>query len=318
MPVIVGGNKVIDTPVSTIIDRLRGELAVRHIDKLRDVTPHGNNLVVTCPVHKGGHESTPACNILLVDKGDVNAGTAYCFACGYRAGIVRFIADCLSVSYRDATEWLLGFADYTIISDSERIIPDIEAVDDKKDNYSDLPIITIDELRSYDYTHEYMYKRKLTDEIIYKFEVGYDPEHKCITFPVYVDGRCLFVAKRSVYGKHFYMPQIHPKPIYGLDYIDSSPLIVCESVFNALTCWVYGKQAVALFGTGSKEQIEMLNRLPNRSIILALDGDEAGRRGVERLKQGLVNKFVTVLKVPDGKDINDLTKEEFDNLEEEI
>lgn len=317
MPIIVDGNKIIDTPVPIIIENLKNQLDALHIDKLRDIQYKGNNVVLTCPNHKDGRESTPACNVLIEDKDGVSAGTAYCFACGYKAGMVKFIADCLSISYRDATEWLLGFADYTLIGETRNVDFNLEDKVDEN-NYDELPTITLEELRSYDYTHPYMYKRKLTDEIIYKFEVGYDPKSDCITFPVYQNGRCLFVAKRAVKYKRFFMPQIHPKPLYGVDYIDSSPLIVCESIFNALTCWVYGKQAIALFGTGSKEQIEMINKLPNRSIILALDGDNAGKNGMERLKRGIKNKFVSVLKVPEGKDINDLTKEEFDNLEEEF
>ena len=317
MPVIIGGNKIIKTPIPIIIENLKSQLNALHINKLKDIQYKGNNALVTCPHHKDGMESKPACNVLLEDKDGVNAGTAYCFACGYRASLLRFIADCLSISYKDATEWLIGFADYSIETETRDIDLDLFK-EEKGNNYDELPVITSDTLKKYDYIHPYMYKRKLTDDIIYKFEVGYDPETKCITFPVYQDGKCLFVAKRSVYGKNFYMPKIQPKPIYGLDYIDDSPLIVCESVINALTCWVYGKQAVALFGTGSSYQIDVLNKLPNRSIILALDGDEAGKRGTQRLIEGLTNKFVTVLKIPQGKDINDLSKEEFDDLEEDF
>lgn len=112
------------------------------------------------------------------------------------------------------------------------------------------------------------------------------------------------------------MPAMVEKPIYGLDYVTDSEIIVCESIINALTCWVYGKQAVALFGTGSSKQIETLKNIPPRKIILALDGDEAGRKGTEKIKKALTNKIVTTLKVPDGKDINDLTREEFYKLEE--
>lgn len=114
-----------------------------------------------------------------------------------------------------------------------------------------MPIITLDELKSYDYIHPYMFKRRLTDEIINKFDVGYDPKTQALTFPVWVDGRCLFVARRRVNYKRFDMPEIYPKPIYGLDYLTTNEVIVCESILNALTCYVYGKEAVALFGTGS-------------------------------------------------------------------
>ena len=79
-----------------------------------------------------------------------------------------------------------------------------------------------------------MFQRKLTDEVIEKFDVGYDPETDALTFPVYVNGNCLFVAKRKVKYKQFLMPKIEPKPIYGLDYITENEVVVCESVIDAL------------------------------------------------------------------------------------
>lgn len=315
---LIVDNKVIETPIKTIIDLLRQQLFLLHIDKLDKIEIKQNDIRCTCPIHSGGHERTPSCDILLEDKGDVQAGTVYCFGCGYRASIVKFIADCLEISYRKAKEWLLGVVDYSLV-ENNRDIPELAIESQflplKHNNWSE---ISLDELRQYDYIHPYMFERKLTDEIIEKFEVGYDPKSDAITFPVYVDGICVMVCKRKVKYKRFEMPNINPKPIYGLDYLTDSDVIVCESVINALTCWTYGKQAVALFGTGSEWQIEQLNKIPQRHIILALDGDEAGRKGTERLIKGLTNKLVTVLRLPEGRDINDLSREEFNSLEEDF
>jgi DNA primase len=107
------------------------------------------------------------------------------------------------------------------------------------------------------------------------------------------------------------MPQINPKPIYGLDYIKSNEVIVCESVINALTCFSYGREAIALFGTGSASQADILKNSNIRHFILALDPDTAGISGTNRLVKALDNKLVSILPVPKGKDINDLTREEF-------
>ena len=51
-----------------------------------------------------------------------------------------------------------------------------------------------------------------------------------------------------------------------------------------------------------------------RKFILALDPDEAGEAGVLKLKRYLKDKILTRLIIPKGKDINDLTYEEFQNL----
>jgi len=310
---LIVSNRIIETPIKDIIELLRQQLFFNKIHKLDKIEYKQNNIRVTCPIHAGGHERTPSCDILMEDKGDTPAGTVHCFGCGYKAGIVKFIADCLNISYKSATEWLLSVTKYNILSEVRQV--DILDFEDKAP--IKWPIIPLEELKQYEKIHPYMYKRKLTDEIIDKFDIGYDEATNAITFPLYVNGECVLVAKRKVDYKFFIMPTIDPKPIYGLDYLTDNEVIVCESIINALTCWVYGKQAIALCGTGSAWQIEQLNKLPQRKIILALDGDEAGRKGTKRIQKAINDKIVTVLKLPDGKDINDLSKEEFDNLEEE-
>lgn len=321
MPCIIDGNKIIETPIRDILECLQQQLYLQHIDKLRTVEYKQSNARVTCPIHKDGHENTPSCDILLFDKLDANhevevcAGTVHCFSCGYKANIVKFVADCLSISYKRATEWLLSFVDYSLISEVREVGNiDLLAEDVQKDNYASLPVITVDELKTYDYIHPYMFQRKLTEDVIEKFDIGYDPVTDAITFPVYVDGKCLFVAKRRVKFKRFDMPVINPKPIYGLDYVTGKEVIICESVINALTCISYGYEAVALFGTGSSVQLEKLNNSSIRSFVLCFDGDEAGRNGAKRFKRNVKNAMITTINVPDGKDANDLSKEEFDKL----
>lgn len=324
MPIIVDGNKQINTPVIDILNAIQQQLYVSGINKLNKETVKQNNIVIQCPIHSGGQERTPSCNILLYDKisyrnGEkviIPAGTVRCFACGYKANIVKFIADCLNISYRKATEWLLNFSDYEFVEEVRNV--DIDFFEnDVKNNYNELPIITSEDLKKYDYIHEYMFERHLTPEVIEKYEVGYSPEEDCLTFPVYVNGVCLFVAKRKVKYKRFDMPKIEPKPIYGLDYVDiSKDVYVCESIINALTLCSYGLNAIALFGTGSAYQIEVLNNSSIRKFVLCLDGDEAGKNGTKKLLGGLKNKIVLYKEMPSGKDVNDLTKEEFISLPE--
>lgn len=326
MPCIIDNNKVVLTPIKDIINMLQQQLYVSHIDKLKDVQYKQLNARITCPIHKNGHENTPSCDILLQDKETINsfgekviipAGTVHCFGCGYNASLVKFIADCLNISYRKAIEWLLGFIDYELLEERRDIGEDIFSSKKIYNNYNELPIITNDVLKEFDYYHPYMEQRKLTSDIIEKFEVGYYPKEDVLTFPVYVNGLCLFVAKRKVKYKKFIMPKVEPKPIYGLDYVENEKEVyITESIINALTLWSYGLKAVALFGTGSRYQIDLLNSTDIRKFILCLDGDEAGINGRNRLMKFLKNKIVTYLDIPKDKDINDLSKEEFFKLNE--
>lgn len=318
---LIVDNKLIETPIKELLNLLQQQLYLNGINKLNTVNFKCSNAQITCPIHKNGQESKPSCDVLLQDKtnfdGSVTqAGTVHCFSCGYKASFPKFVADCLDITYRQAIEWLLNVSTYSFIEDSRDFNCDIVDEDKKTNLYENLPAITLDELKSYDYIHDYMFKRKLSLDVINKFEVGYDPVTDSITFPVYIDGKCIFVAKRRVKYKRFDLPEINPKPIYGLDYCKGDSIIVCEGVIDALTCWTYGKEAVALFGTGSEYQAKQLNNIRQRHIILALDGDYAGKKGMHNLSKYLTNKIVTKLNIPNGRDINDLSKEEFLALDE--
>ena len=205
-----------------------------------------------------------------------------------------------------------------------------------------LQYVSEEELSGYRWIHEYMYHRGLTDDIIDLFDVGYDAKTQCITFPVRdKDGNCLFVARRSVKTKWFNIPTNVQKPLYGLyelwrqavvatEYEDNvkkqdyysrmffpEEVVVCEGMIDALTVWVCGKYAVAMFGLGTDLQFEQLRKLPCRKLILATDNDAAGMAARERIRKNVTNKLITEYIIPNGKkDINDLTKEEFYALEE--
>lgn len=296
-----------------IIEELKTQLALNNIflfDKIRDLP---DNLLVSCPFHKGGQERKASCGIRKSD------GFLHCFTCGETATLEQLISRCFG--YDDlgqfGMKWLTkNFLGAILENRSFDISLDRNA---KKNiiNY-----VSEDELENYRYYHDYMFKRKLTEDVINKFDIGFDSNTNCITFPVRDEfGNCLFVARRSVVGKFFNYPSDVEKPVYGLYELpkDCDEVIVCESMINALTCYVYGKPAVALNGTGTDYQIEQLKKIKCRKLILALDPDEAGNKGRAKLKQRLKSyKIITEYDIPVGKDVNDLTEEEFQNLFEKF
>lgn len=191
----------------------------------------------------------------------------------------------------------------------------------------DKTYVSEEELDKYRYFHPYMYKRGLTDEIIELFDIGYDKDTDCITFPVRdVNGNTLFVARRSVKSKFFNYPNGVEKPLYGLyellkfQYNKSGiqEVIVCESMLDALSFWTVDKYAVALNGVESELQIRQLKELPCRKIILATDSDEKGMLARQRIRKKIGNrKLITEYIFPKGrKDANECTKEELLSLEE--
>lgn len=306
-------NKVIDAEVVTILEELKRYRMDRDNKLiLKDINETGNNVMVTCPFHKGGEERKPSCGVSSIETPDTPAGTVHCFTCGKSMGFDKFISYLLGVEDGGSTgrQWLVEHFD---ISYTRKLNVMLSRGSNRKLEPEMFVMETL--LQQYRFYHPYMYKRGLTDEIIEKYDIGYDKINDMITFPVRdIQGRCLFLAKRSVKGKTFILPSSRNKPLYGvyeLDYTKPDIYIV-ESFFNALTLAKWGYNAIALMGTGSNYQYDLINKLPFRTIHLVLDGDMAGRHGSMKLMSVIdKGKLVYNHQMYDGKDVNDLTKNEF-------
>lgn len=325
-----------------ILSELKNQLALNGVYRFATFRQITNHIQFNCPIHKDGQEKKPSCGITTADirYGDgkiVKAGTVHCLACGYTASLNEMISTLFGKDDkgRFGNEWLAKNFVTLQTEDRKPLVLDLE----RHKNVQKTPIeyISEEELDSYRYIHPYMYTRKLTDDVIELFDIGYDPKfslqiksggtlnYRCITFPIRdEEGHTLFIARRSVDTKFFHYPEDAIKPVYGLFelyqvYGSELPksLIICESMINALTCWVYGKPAVALNGTGTPYQYKQLEKLPVRKFILGLDPDSAGDNGRRKLHKYFENKkMITDLIIPSGKDINNLSKEEFENLQE--
>jgi len=277
------------------------------------VTP--DNIQFCCPVHNDGQEKKPSCGIKIT--GD-NIGIVHCFSCGYVATLPEMINYCFDYEEDSnfGDRWLIKNFVSADIEKRKEIELDLNRTE-KKEN---IKYITNEELEKYSYFHDYMYKRKLTDDIIIKFDVGYDKDTNCLTFPIQDEkGNVLFIARRSVNTKYFNYPNGVLKPLYGLyQYLkycsNKKEIIICESILDALTCYVYGFPALALNGTGTKYQYEQIRKLENygiRKIIAGFDGDVAGRLATQKLKKNVKNIIISDLKMFNDKDLNDLTRDDF-------
>lgn len=306
-------NKIITTPIIDILYQAQREL---HNGKLKDIVDDKKqNVIITCPCHKDGRESHPSCNVYsITDNPDIEAGTTHCFTCGYNAPLFKTIADLFEQPEEWGKEWLLErFGDVFI--QYKEYLPPIELGKKKISKF----YLNEDILLNYDFYHPYMWQRKLSKEVVDKFRVGYDKDRDAITFPVYDEkGGLVMITARSVNTKHFYIPDEVEKPVYLLyDIINRgiTSVVVCESQINTLYARTLGYESIGLFGTGSYKQLETLKKSGIRNYILAFDGDEAGRKGANRFKQYMgKDVFITDIIMPPFKDLNDLTKEQFEYL----
>lgn len=298
----VNGTPILENEVSVIIE-LKRQLDLQGVHLFHVIRDVGKDIMTTCPFHKGGQERKPSFGI---SKDMI----CHCFACGWSGMLDDVISLCFG--YDDCgfygTQWLTK--NFVTVSIEQRKPIELDMVRNRPLEVKQY--ITEEELDSYRYYHPYMYKRGLTNEIIEKFDIGFDRNTECITVPVSdLNKNVVFIARRSVKSKFFSYPSGSEKPVYCgdrcMECSSQTPIVVTESVFNTLTCWKFGKPSVALFGTGSRSQYEILKKLPAKKLILALDPDEAGERGTKKLIEHLRgHKILTRLQIPSGQDLNDL------------
>lgn len=313
---------------------LKFDLAQHGVDRFHIFRNNGENVQTNCPFHKNGQERKPSFGV----NGEIDK--CHCFACGWSGTIEEMISELYG--YQDdgkyGKRWLIKRFNTIEIETRKNIMEDFKndnntlcsSLYNRSDKRSDRILcgktrqvrlsneteqkeITEEELDKYRYIHPYMYERGLTDEIIERFDIGYDRGRKEITFPVRdIEGRCVFIAGRSTERKFFRLPKGSDKPIYQGDRFTSGvyrTAYITESFLNCLTCWKYNKPAMAMIGTGNKKQYELLNKLPVREYILAFDPDNAGRKATERFKKNVHGKIIKELVYADNRDINDLQEE---------
>ena len=303
----VGGRVVGASPLD-VVKTLSAELKARGIPLLSAYFVSGNDVMVTCPWHNNGMEKKPSCGIALSGE---HAGLCHCFTCGTIATMPEFVSKCFGYADKGkfGAKWLLDRFVAFEVDGVRKLEPLPQKGDEKK-----CIISGVEEPRFADY-HPYMEQRKLTPWVRQTFHVGYDAETDSLTFPVWDErGRFVGVTRRACHGKAFNIPKGMEKPVYALSHVKGKTVFVCESVINCLTLWGWGYEAIALFGLGAERQYEILRKSGIRHYVLCFDGDDAGRRGRQRFANQLTNAMVTWVELPQGKDVNDLTLEEFQSL----
>lgn len=325
---------IIQSDTQSVLNMLKFDLAQHGVDRFHIFRNNGDNIQTNCPFHKNGQERKPSFGV----NGEIDK--CHCFACGWSGTIEEMISELYG--YQDegkfGKRWLIKRFNTVEIETRPNIMEGFNGRNNNN-NFIKLDItdanisvsklkqhiqgdksseqypeeITEEELDKYRYIHPYMYERGLTDEIIERFDIGYDKERDCITFPIKdIEGRCVFVATRSTKRKFFGLPKGYDKPIYQAYHFRCGKYrtaYITESFLNCLTCWKYDKPSMAMIGTGNQKQYEILNKLPVREYILAFDPDEAGREATERFRRNVYGKIIKELVYTDNRDINDLQEE---------
>lgn len=307
---LIYGHKGIATPLDTILQQIKVDTNGKYFNK---IVHRGQNIAVQCPSHKDGQERKPSCYIYIGEDSATEYGQVHCFTCGYVSSFASMVGMCLQKDEEFGKSWLLENFQNVFVENDE--ILDEISFDTAKKSFKSFSF-----LNQYDYYHPYTDYRGISREVVDKFWIGYDKKRNAITFPMWDEkNRLIDVTARSVLTKHFWIPEHIEKPVYLLNYCInehiSDRVFVCESQLNALRLWTWGYPAVALIGTGAPHQYNILNKCGIRSFITCFDGDEAGVKGRKKFHEKIKTTILVAdIIFPDGKDVCDLTKEEFDKL----
>lgn len=226
--------------IDKTVEELLYELKKRFpSNKLKDIVVKSDQILVTCPHHNNGLEDHPSCFIYTGNDTNIPYGTFHCFTCNCKGTFVKFIAEYLNKPIEFARNWLVN----TFGSLNKKPLLQLEKIDlnDIK-KPTTLNESLLDSFKPY---HTYLNQRGISQHICEKFKVKFDPLKGDIVFPVWdVQNRLRFLTRRSVYTKRFIIDKNADKTaIYLLNYVLKEgwrDVIVCESQFNALTCWEYG------------------------------------------------------------------------------
>lgn len=285
---------------------------IRYFGRIKS-TP--GDIMISCPYHKDGQERKPSCGVKRETDENGTIGTVHCFSCKITTDIPTMIRDLLGDKY-DASEIEERF---NLSSIQAQFV-----AEQKKQPLFKIPnkkIVKENILRKYRQYHPYLAERGITEEVANIYDLGYDQYNKQITFPIRdINKNCIGVGRRNVLYKRYVYPVGMIKPLYGIYELPRfiRYLWVVEGPFNLWSLRVWGKTGVALLGTGSDYQIKELLKVKCDGYVLALDPDDAGRNGTLKIGNYLMknNRFnVYVSLIPTGKDINDLTYDEFKSTE---
>lgn len=303
------------------------ELGVRNVKAL------GNEVNFSCPEpHHANGDKKPSAYMR-----QSHPYPFICMGCGAKGTVTTFVANYLGISKSQAWGWLgekFGFdtnyeSEDTLAETLNRILGPKSHVQEQERNNS-----KIEEPKSFLPVSEipvalaYLHERGLTDHTISSWKIAWDPASGRIAIPVRdaigdligykaraIDDRqpkylVLGDRKDAQYG---FTPYNSSYVLFGqhLCVPNAHPLVICEGEFDALACWQAGVQNVVGLPTASMSVYQSsVIRESYENVILFLDSDEAGRKGLNtaiNLLQGACN-----LRIVHGhiKDPMDLTGEE--------
>lgn len=167
---------------------------------------------------------------------------------------------------------------------------------------------------------EWLQDRGLKPETIARARLGWDPNRRAVVIP-YLNptGTVRIYRYRYFQGDIKYQtPKGFNQHLYNVVSTKEPRVWICEGEMDALTLCQLGLDAVGVPGVASfKPEWRYLFAYADE-VSIVFDGDEPGKEGaskIARILSPLVPRL-RLIRMPDGKDVNDLYKEDLAKLEE--
>ena len=348
------------------IERLLGSLGC---EKIRTA---GSKIRSTCPLapwkHGGGKDEHPSLAVFVSDD-DSSGANCMSGRCGFRGSLSDLLYKLQKLSGRDMSAQLLFISEHNSVNLDKQMarvdaaaghyampssVGEPAAVVGGKD-YSDplvrasispaLPesaVEMMEKMHSWidqearDYLHGPA--RRLTDETIKKWKIGWHPKYRRVSVPQYDRlGRLVNLS-----GRHFpYWPDCVPLSdweakapkwmhsngfdrelfLFGEEWLEISDdgrgtVFVCEGAFDVIFMDQCGlRNVVGINGSHINEtQVDKILKWFD-SVVLLMDGDPAGIEAARKIEARLSRRMhVTTHVIPDGRDPNQMEIEEVEDL----
>ena len=264
------------------------------------------HFLVFCPFHY--NINTPASEV------DKENGLFFCFSCQESGNLIDFVMRSTGRNYFEAARLVDKKAtDYDFNDSISKLVE--YHVEEEFD------VSVIDRLHNSLVSNrkaiDYLALRGINLSAASEFKIGYSDKQNMTTVPVQDHtGKYVGFVGRSIEGKSFKnsngLPRRHV--LFNLNRSKYEDVVVVESSFDAIRLWQLGIPSVATLGSYiSKEQLALLNKWV-KSVIVAPDKDEAGKKLVDKINLS-VNKDIRIVELPDGKkDVGDLTDQEISEI----
>jgi DNA primase len=295
----------------------------------KTIEPGTKWIQADCPLapwrHKSGRDKHPSFGI-KIGPGDSHA---YCFSCHWSGSQTEllFELDNRGVEFDFATALRMIQQ-----SEDESGIVDLSDVDYEAQRFStpDLHKFPESYVENFEpahyaghdaHVHPYLRERGVSYEFAKQFDLRFDPIKGAIVFPIRdyqgdlygCHGRIIAPEGHRKYHAYGHQEHRNPHIWLGEHLVDRDcPVVFVESVFDLARVWEIYENVITPMRSGiNKEQLDRVRWV--REVIVMFDNDEAGRKGVEKIRKYLRKQdgyIVHIVWPPEGQDPGDLSDEE--------